>query len=634
MRKRLLAIITLVLAVSLSLGGTLQVAAAGGDSFQMETEEMMDVTMSVEVVDPEKEAVIVRVNSLLFAQYEEITLALSLADNKENALYFVATEGNAVTYVEGIDFDRIYSVFIHMKGEGRNDYCYGTLEFRYKGDTMKAYHRLSHEVEGDEAGQSSPHAVNYEEESNDTLALADRVYNDDTTYGRISTSSDVDYYKIKFDSSGNANFWLGDIPAGKDFDFYLYNAAGTLIEKSTTTNNQEQIYEVPVLSGVWYYMKVIGYNGAYSSEYYRVRAKLYPSNVSLDSYEPNNSIAAAEWISGNGTISANISSLSDEDYYAISLPSETTLTILLEDIPEGCDYDLELINSSGVRMYQSTNSNQITERISQYLPAGTYYVRVYSYSGYSALNYWLSSSYTVLAEPYQFTVHNYVDQGYTTRFSGGTSAVAGHMAVVSDLFDTLFNLEITSTVYLYNSYIDACKTASYNNITVSNLSAACAHSPANHDDRGNIVEQFVANKGIGTNTMTNVLWTGHILEDNASSASYRPSSFEYYAVVITPKETTNADFSNKTGALVNRESRFDLMHELSHQLGCPDHYCYDPDGANCNNPNCYRCTRGIPKEQWPQCIMTKRIDVENPSNGNRYCDECDVQLMQHLSNHH
>lgn len=637
MRKRLLVMITLLLAVSLSLGGALQVSAVGGDSFQMETEEMMDVTMSVEIVDPEKEAIIVRVNSLLFARYEEILVALSLADSKENVLSFVATESNAVAYVEGIDFDYEYSVFIHMEGDERSDYCYGTLEFRYKGDSVKAYHRLSHEVATNEESQPSPNDVSYETESNNTIGSANRIYDDDTILGQISTSTDVDYYKVMFEEEGNANFWLGNIPAGKDFDFYLYNAAGTLIEQSTTTNNQEQIYEVPVLSGVWYYMKVVGYNGANSSGYYQVRAKVYPSGVTPDAFEANNSVLTATWISGNDGVSANIHSQGDEDYYLLVFPTAGVLDISLYNIPSGCDYDLELLDANGVRLDISTNAYTTAEQISISLAAGTYYVRVYPYSGYSATHYLIASDYTTTGTvQYQFDVYNYLDQGYRTRFSGGLSAVEGHTEVVSELFEDLFNLQANMYVYTYDSYVDSCKILSYGEITMENLQSECMHYPE-HYDRNNLVERFALERGIGSQTTTNVLWTGHILEDNASSAAYFPPSYEYYAAIITPKHTTDqTDFSNLSNYEYNKQSRYTLMHELSHELGLPDHYCYNPDlsasGGRCGNSQCYTCVWGLSEK--PICMMQTRINVENSNIGLIYCPDCHLDLRQHLSDHH
>ena len=53
-----------------------------------------------------------------------------------------------------------------------------------------------------------------------------------------------------------------------------------------------------------------------------------------------------------------------------------------------------------------------------------------------------------------------------------------------------------------------------------------------------------------------------------------------------------------------------MMHELSHQLGAPDHYCYGPSTTSegCANPNCDTCYMGRDAER--PCMMTYRYDIE------------------------
>lgn len=193
-------------------------------------------------------------------------------------------------------------------------------------------------------------SVRYEVESNNTIALADRIYDDDTTYGTIGYSGDVDFFKVLFTSAGNANFWLGDIPSGEDYDFYLYDANGNLLKSSTTTANQEQIYNFPVIANTWYYMKVIGYNGSYNTnDYYRIRAKNYPNIVNEDVYEVNDSRSSATYLSTNSVLTdATIHEASDVDYFRFSIPATQNINITLSNIPSNCDYDLQVLNSSNV----------------------------------------------------------------------------------------------------------------------------------------------------------------------------------------------------------------------------------------------------------------------------------------------
>lgn len=125
-----------------------------------------------------------------------------------------------------------------------------------------------------------PNAVaKNETESNDTMSTANLVNQDDTIYGKISSSSDTDYFKVVAGLSGYMNFWLGDIPSGKDYDLYVYNSSGTLLDKSIGTTSQELVSNIPVTKNSTYYFKVVGYNGSHdTNNKYRVRAKLYLNN--------------------------------------------------------------------------------------------------------------------------------------------------------------------------------------------------------------------------------------------------------------------------------------------------------------------------------------------------------------------
>lgn len=99
-------------------------------------------------------------------------------------------------------------------------------------------------------------------EPNDTLSTAYFIESEATSY--ISTNTDVDYFKLLADVSGSLTIML-KVPPTKDYDLYLYNSSGTLIGSSARhkQGNLETIIR-PVSPG-YYYAKVVGYQGAYST---------------------------------------------------------------------------------------------------------------------------------------------------------------------------------------------------------------------------------------------------------------------------------------------------------------------------------------------------------------------------------
>lgn len=228
----------------------------------------------------------------------------------------------------------------------------------------------------------------------------------------------------------------------------------------------------------------------------------------------------------------------------------------------------------------------------------------------------------------KFTVNHYLDQGYRTRFSSAATAVAGHQAVVSDILDELFGLTVVSNVYSFTSYADDCRISADGGVTASNLANPCNHS-TDHLTTAKLRSDLVSYYGAGNETMTRVLWTGHILTGDPSSNSVTSN----HSVIMTSREVTDHEnnYVNESATKVNIESRFDLLHELSHQLGAPDHYCYNDKGtAHCSNENCRKCN-GLSQLV---CVMTSRKDIEGISTASLYCNLCKNTVQNHVDAHH
>lgn len=122
-------------------------------------------------------------------------------------------------------------------------------------------------------------AIINESESNNTYATADRTYDDYDNYGAISPTSDVDWWVVNFSRGGYVNFWLGNIPAGCDYDLRLYASNGTtLLASSVKRGTQAELITYPVVAGVNYYVRIHSYSGTSTSQYL-FRAKNYPEVI-------------------------------------------------------------------------------------------------------------------------------------------------------------------------------------------------------------------------------------------------------------------------------------------------------------------------------------------------------------------
>lgn len=206
---------------------------------------------------------------------------------------------------------------------------------------------------------------------------------------------------MEFGEDGEANFWLGNIPEGCDYDITLYDEYGVdddRIAKSWNLDNEQELITVDVEADVTYYLKIDSVDGC-SDDYYLFRTKNYPypdededEYYVEDDFEPNNDFTDPDLpeLSRNDYLYATIHDPDDEDIYSFYLNDVYEVTIDLLDIPYGCDYDLELYDDNLEIIEISAAQNDDPERINVILDRGWYYIHVYPYRGaYSADEYFL-----------------------------------------------------------------------------------------------------------------------------------------------------------------------------------------------------------------------------------------------------
>ena len=238
------------------------------------------------------------------------------------------------------------------------------------------------------------------------------------------------------------------------------------------------------------------------------------------------------------------------------------------------------------------------------------------------------SSWEVYTYQYEYAIEHCFDQGFSVRFSDMNSNAANiidsYQNIVAERFFKIFGVQITPTYYTFTSSPDTCKIDKYGSVSTSTLNQDCSHL------FGHLTTTKLRNDlEDGTSTTSVVIWTGHLMKDNDRSNS----NSDRYSVVITPWvvstfDKNDAEYANN----VEREYIFDLMHELSHQLGAPDHYCYGVGLFGvCSNEYCDECQN----DRSPRaCLMSWRYDVSDLTDESMYCDDCTTMIDEHLDDHH
>jgi hypothetical protein len=226
-------------------------------------------------------------------------------------------------------------------------------------------------------------------EPNETQATAAAISSGVANSAAISTSSDIDYFKITTTVSSNILYSLAG-PSGVDYDLFVYNSAGTQIGSSESSTATESISLSSQAAGT-YYIKVIGYNGANSATCYTLTATATALTGCQSSYDnsTNGTISGAATIPFNTNITGLISPSADIDHYKFVITTGGSITVSLSTLP--ADYDLKLLNSAGTQVAISQNGSTTSETISYTAAAGTYYAQVYGYNGANSA----SSCYTL-----------------------------------------------------------------------------------------------------------------------------------------------------------------------------------------------------------------------------------------------
>ena len=222
-------------------------------------------------------------------------------------------------------------------------------------------------------------------------ARAITVGSSTTSYTDWVGSTDTnDYYRFTLANSGNFNLGLTGMTA--DADVQLLNSSGSVIASSTNVGTASESITSQLSAGT-YYIRVYPYQSA------NTNYNLAVSATSIDL--AGNTLATARAITvGSSTTSYTdwVGSTDTNDYYRFTLANSGNFNLGLTGMT--ADADVQLLNSSGSVIASSTNVGTASESITSQLSAGTYYIRVYPYTGDTNYNLAVSATTATVTPGY------------------------------------------------------------------------------------------------------------------------------------------------------------------------------------------------------------------------------------------
>ncbi|QAU35559.1 pre-peptidase C-terminal domain-containing protein [Janthinobacterium sp. 17J80-10] len=255
-----------------------------------------------------------------------------------------------------------------------------------------------------------------ETELNDSLASANSISSATLVNGRVSTETDVDWYRLTVDAPGALNLTFD---AASNSAYYAYfkvaitNASGAVLSQMTT--GEDFSVGLNIAAAGTYYISVgaaWAYN--YSTDVYSFSVNSTATNPDYET-ESNNSRATANSVSSGSTVTGQLATASDTDYYAISVGASGVLNVNF-DAPATYDFNIGVYDSAGNLLAQRRTGSDVTFNVGT-AASGTYYVSLSA-----------ADTYQVPTNPYSLTL---------TSTAGGSAAYESEENNTQDTADSL-----------------------------------------------------------------------------------------------------------------------------------------------------------------------------------------------------
>ena len=240
----------------------------------------------------------------------------------------------------------------------------------------------------------------WESEPNDEFIQANTITSGSPRSGQLFSSSDQDHYQVELSSDGvlSVDINFSSINSGNQYwRVGVYSSDGSLIaQRSATGIGKNLNLSTGATAGI-YYVRVESSSYHYDGTYtIKVWAYEYEGEqVDRWEQEDNNQALDANQIQSGASISGQLSSSADEDYYRIELPNSADLSVevQLPGIGSGNSYwQIQLLDAEeqllAQQVVKGTGDTLIIS--SDDLDAGHYYVLIKSSSYHESAVYSLT----------------------------------------------------------------------------------------------------------------------------------------------------------------------------------------------------------------------------------------------------
>lgn len=258
---------------------------------------------------------------------------------------------------------------------------------------------------------------------------------------------------------------------------------------------------------------------------------------------------------------------------------------------------------------------------------------------------------------YSLTINTYYDYAFDIRYGGAASLINSLSSEIKRILRGTVGLDVTfNSPTLFVSTPDYCKIQRGLNITSTTINTnSYAMCPSNPSKENGICSYYMSNKVghsdcenctswnqtyrdfisefPGNNTTVSALFTGSKLYDDDGNSCNRSYSWYFNGIILQEIWGSSSTYANRELSC--------LLHEISHQIGAPDHYhelIKDDTGQTvCRGGDmCITCNPLTGRPKW--CTMGDdgnwRTDLSYCDMDEVYCEGCREEILEHLASHH
>ncbi len=216
-------------------------------------------------------------------------------------------------------------------------------------------------------------------EPNESLNTATAITNNEPINATININTDEDWYVYETDKTGKLTVTVDNIPTNCDYDVWVVDANNNTIGGSAFSGNTSEKANVKINTPGKYYIRVYSWIGSDPESNYELKAVI----VEPDAYEINDYYYQGTSIQLGDDVAATIDNKRDEDWYIVNVNESGYYVFGLQNVPSGTDYDMYLFDTSNAYISSSTKTGNSREYMKVFLSSGLYYVKIYSYNGFS-----------------------------------------------------------------------------------------------------------------------------------------------------------------------------------------------------------------------------------------------------------